>query len=141
MPKLINHRGFTLIELMIVVAIIGILASVAMPAYQSYTARVRYSEVIIAATPAKSAVEVCVQTGIPADCDNITDNTAWAAGSQVNTVVISGAAGGGQPYVVTVTPNATNGIAAADDYVLTGTVANGTVTWATSGGCTTAGFC
>jgi type IV pilus assembly protein PilA len=50
------QQGFTLIELMIVVAIIGILAAVALPAYQDYTTRAKVSEVIIMASPAKLAV-------------------------------------------------------------------------------------
>ncbi|CAD5373201.1 Fimbrial protein EcpC [Rubrivivax sp. A210] len=50
------QQGFTLIELMIVVAIIGILAAVALPAYQDYTVRAKASEVIIAASSAKNAV-------------------------------------------------------------------------------------
>ena len=50
------QQGFTLIELMIVVAIIGILAAVALPAYQDYTTRAKMSEVIVMASPAKLAV-------------------------------------------------------------------------------------
>ena len=50
------QKGFTLIELMIVVAIIGILAAIAIPAYQDYTCRAKMSEAVNAASPAKTAV-------------------------------------------------------------------------------------
>ena len=49
-------QGFTLIELMIVVAIIGILAAIAIPAYQDYTIRSKVSEGVVGASPAKTAV-------------------------------------------------------------------------------------
>ncbi|MDU7310257.1 MULTISPECIES: type IVa pilus major pilin TapA [Aeromonas] len=66
-----RQSGFTLIELMIVVAIVAILAAIALPAYQTYTLRAKFSEVIAAAGPAKTAFEVCAQ-GLdvaPADID------------------------------------------------------------------------
>jgi type IV pilus assembly protein PilA len=56
------QMGFTLIELMIVVAIIGILAAVALPAYQDYTVRAKTSEVVLAASGGKTAVSEAYQT-------------------------------------------------------------------------------
>jgi type IV pilus assembly protein PilA len=71
------QQGFTLIELMIVVAIIGILAAVALPAYQDYTTRAKVSEVIVMTSPAKLAVaETASSFG---DLNSVTDtNTGYS---------------------------------------------------------------
>ena len=66
------QKGFTLIELMIVVAIIGILAAVALPAYQDYTVRAKVSEAVIAASSVKGGASEAFQT------DGITGLTAFA---------------------------------------------------------------
>ena len=60
--KMHKAKGFTLIELMIVVAIIGILAAVALPQYQDYTKKSKFAEVVSMVGAARTAVELCYQT-------------------------------------------------------------------------------
>jgi type IV pilus assembly protein PilA len=69
------QQGFTLIELMIVVAIIGILAAVAIPAYQDYTVRARIGNALSAVDSIKTAIAVCAQEagGVLTSCDSLTD--------------------------------------------------------------------
>jgi type IV pilus assembly protein PilA len=68
-----EEKGFTLIELMIVIAIIGILASVALPMYSQYTKKAKFSEIIRAAAPVKSALAQCFSVNF-----NSTSCNEWA---------------------------------------------------------------
>ncbi|WP_445355860.1 prepilin-type N-terminal cleavage/methylation domain-containing protein [Microbulbifer sp. EKSA008] len=69
-----KQQGFTLIELMIVVAIIGILAAVALPAYQDYTSKAKGTEVILAASSCRTAVTDVVQNSLTADVSAVLPN-------------------------------------------------------------------
>jgi len=79
-----KQSGFTLIELMIVVAIVAILAAVALPAYQKYTQRAKFSEVVVAVAPAKAALDVCAQTYRGAQADLAGDCVAAASAALLN---------------------------------------------------------
>ena len=77
-----KQSGFTLIELMIVVAIIGILAAVALPAYQDYTVRAKASEVVLAASSCRTAVTETLQTASGVDVSAILPNVCGTTTSK-----------------------------------------------------------
>lgn len=119
-----NQKGFTLIELMIVIAIIGILAAVALPAYQDYTIRAKASELVLAASAAKNTISeyALVNQTIPsATAVSITNITQ----GMVNSITWDGTD-------ITITGNATN-LGASVVLLVTpgGNLAQG-ITWACS---------
>ena len=117
------QKGFTLIELMIVVAIIGILAAVALPAYQDYTVRARVSELILAASSARTCVTEASQIAGAAAQGNC---EAPGAGGLVASATLSAA---GVVSVVGTTPTGPTTITLTPTW--NGTA--GTVTWACTG--------
>ena len=104
------QQGFTLIELMIVVAIIGILAAVALPAYQDYTVRAKMSEVILAASACRTSITEIYQSGGSAPganswgCEAATSKYVGSVATSVDGKVTVTTSGGLPAGVVTLVP-------------------------------------
>ena len=141
------QKGFTLIELMIVVAIIGILASFALPAYSTYTNKAKFAETIVALGAVKSAVDICYQTeGSLTDCDTATKlNVALAdmsAGIYVTSVELDATANEEGTVIGTSTlDDGATPTSAAYTAIMTPTAAGGTLTWAMTGTGCAKGWC
>lgn len=134
------QKGFTLIELMIVIAIIGILAAVAVPQYTTYTKRAKFSEVVMAVTAFKSPAEIAFQTGRATTTDEldagsvgIPDDiaTGTAVGAHVDTVeMLDG----------TITAKGAGTVDSAT-YTIKAIISNNGLQWETGGSCFTDGLC
>jgi type IV pilus assembly protein PilA len=116
------QKGFTLIELMIVVAIIGILAAIALPAYQDYTVRAKVSEGLVLAEAAKLAVAETFQSNGSVPTSNVATGYTFVATKYVNSINIGASA------VITVTYNTGSGgitqLGGSNTITLTPNIAN-----------------
>ncbi|MCX2498162.1 pilin [Plesiomonas shigelloides] len=137
------NKGFTLIELMIVVAIIGILAAIAIPAYQNYTKKAKFTEVVVATGPYKTAVELCIyDKGAKDDCNDSATGSGYTITNQasaiglVNSITV---ADGGKITAEAVSENGLNG----ETYILAPTLEGEKVTWKVdeNSGCKAGGLC
>lgn len=129
-----TSKGFTLIELMIVVTIIGILSAVGIPAYHQYIERARYSEVITATEPYKLAVSLALQEGYPLSELNAGQHGIPTFTDQQNTENLSNIST--QQGVITATGTS---LVQNATYILT-PVDQGSL-WSISGTCQEAGLC
>jgi len=128
------QKGFTLIELMIVVAIIGILAAVALPAYQDYTVRAKVSELILAAAPGRIAVAEFFQSA--GSMPDVTQAAIADISSQYVASVVYATTAADAATITITAVNDIGGTANGASVVLTATgqTATGQVAWVCEAG-------
>ncbi len=147
------QKGFTLIELMIVVAIIGILAAVAIPAYSDYTKKAKATELVQGTAALKTAVEICIadqglsggsvsgcaggSNGVPANMDSTVAATPLGGTKYTKSKAVSDAG----VITVTATTALADATGSAITYTLQPALGSAGVEWTSGGTCKTNNWC